>query len=57
MKISAGDQDSFMAVDEARVMERAIKDATLAILPTGHAAAIEAPDAFNQSVLDFMNRV
>jgi len=55
--IIAGDQDSFMAVDEARVMERAITDATLAILPTGHAAAIEAPDAFNQSVLDFMNRL
>jgi hypothetical protein len=27
------------------------------ILPTGHAAAIEAPQAFNQAVLDFMDRL
>ncbi len=55
--IIAGDQDAFMAVDVARSMERAIKDATLKILPTGHAAAIEAPGDFNQAVLDFMNRL
>jgi pimeloyl-ACP methyl ester carboxylesterase len=55
--IIAGEQDSFMAVDEARSMERAIADATVTILPTGHAAAIEAPEAFNQSVLDFVTRL
>ncbi len=33
--IIAGDQDSFMAVDEARSMERAIGDATVTILPAG----------------------
>jgi 2-succinyl-6-hydroxy-2,4-cyclohexadiene-1-carboxylate synthase len=55
--IIAGDRDSFMAVDEAKSMERAIRDATVTILPTGHAAAIEAPQAFNQAVLDFMDRL
>jgi 3-oxoadipate enol-lactonase len=55
--IIAGDRDSFMTVDEARNMERAIDDATVVVLPTGHAAAIEAPQAFNQAVLDFMKRV
>jgi len=55
--IIAGEQDSFMAVDEARSMEKAIADVAVTILPTGHAAAIEAPQAFNQSVLDFMTRL
>jgi 3-oxoadipate enol-lactonase len=55
--IIAGDRDSFMAVEEARAMEKAIADATVVILPTGHAAAIEAPEAFNQAVLDFMSRL
>jgi 3-oxoadipate enol-lactonase len=55
--IIAGDRDSFMAVEEARAMEGAIGDATVTVLPTGHAAAIEAPEAFNRAVLDFMNRL
>jgi len=55
--IIAGEQDSFMAVAEAKSMERAIGDATVRVLPTGHAAAIEAPQAFNQAVLDFMDRL
>ena len=55
--IIAGEQDAFMAVNEARSMERAIDDVTVTILPTGHAAAIEAPRAFNQAVLDFMGRL
>lgn len=55
--IIAGDRDSFMAVDEAKSMERVISDVTVTILPTGHAAAIEAPGAFNQAVLDFMDRI
>lgn len=53
--IIAGEHDSFMAVDVASSMEKAIKDATVKILPTGHAAAIEAPEEFNKAVLGFMN--
>jgi 3-oxoadipate enol-lactonase len=55
--IIAGDRDSFMAVDDARAMEKAIPDATVIVLSTGHAAAIETPQAFNQAVLDFVNRL
>ena len=55
--IIAGDRDSFMTLDEAKSMERAISDVAVTILPTGHAAAIEAPQAFNQAVLDFMDRL
>ena len=54
--IIAGDRDGFMTVDEARSMERVVSDATVTVLPTGHAAAIEAPQAFNQAVLDFLDR-
>lgn len=55
--IIAGDRDGFMTVDEAKSMERAIGDVTVTVLPTGHAAAIEAPQAFNQAVLDFVGRL
>jgi pimeloyl-ACP methyl ester carboxylesterase len=55
--IIAGERDGFMSLDEARSMERAIRDVILTILPTGHAAAIEAPRAFNRAVLDFMGRL
>jgi pimeloyl-ACP methyl ester carboxylesterase len=55
--ILAGDRDGFMTLDEAKSMQRAIGDATVTVLPTGHAAAIEAPQAFNQAVIDFMDRL
>jgi pimeloyl-ACP methyl ester carboxylesterase len=55
--IIAGERDGFMALDEAKSMEQAISDVTVTILPTGHAAAIEAPQAFNQAVLDFVGRL
>jgi 3-oxoadipate enol-lactonase len=55
--IIAGDRDSFMAVDEARAMKKAIPDASVVVLPTGHAAAIEAPQAFNRAVLEFTSRL
>jgi 3-oxoadipate enol-lactonase len=55
--IIAGERDSFMTVEEAKSMQRAISDASLTLLPTGHAAAIEAPEAFNRAVLDFVGRL
>ncbi len=55
--IIAGDRDGFMAVRVGEAMRAAIGDAELKILPTGHAAAIEAPEAFNATVLSFLRRL
>jgi len=52
--IIAGEQDNFMAVSVANAMKKAIRNSKVVVLPTGHAAAIEAPDDFNKAVLDFM---
>ena len=46
-----------MDVSVAESMKGAIKNALLKILPTGHAAAIEMPAEFNQTVLDFVRRL
>jgi pimeloyl-ACP methyl ester carboxylesterase len=55
--IIAGDKDSFIALDVAESMKNSIKDAALKVLSTGHAAAIEAPKEFNQTVLHFMKKL
>ena len=55
--IIAGDKDSFTGLDVAESMKNSIKDAVLKVLSTGHAAAIEAPREFNQTVLDFMKKL
>lgn len=52
--IIAGESDGFMPLDVAETMKRSIKDAVLKVLPTGHAAALEAPESFNKAVLDFL---
>jgi pimeloyl-ACP methyl ester carboxylesterase len=52
--IIAGDSDSFMEVSVAESMKKAMRNAALQVLPTGHAAAIEAPAEFNQAVLGFV---
>ena len=54
--VIAGEKDGFMPLDTAHYMERTIKDATLSVFPTGHAAAIEVPDAFNRAVLQFLEK-
>ena len=55
--IIAGEYDGFMAMEVARSMEKRIEEATLAALPTGHAAAIEAPEEFNRAVLAFLRTI
>ncbi len=55
--IIAGEQDGFMALDTARASHAAIPGSRLEVLPTGHAAALEAPDDFNRIVLDFLSGV
>ena len=55
--IIAGEHDGFMTLDIMESMEKAIKDVTSTVFPTGHASAIEEPEGFNKAVLDFMNRL
>jgi len=55
--IIAGEEDGFMTLDVAKSMEAAIPNATVRVFPTGHASAIEVPEAFNQAVLDFMGKL
>jgi len=55
--IIAGESDSFMEIDIAESMKSSIKNSVLKVLSTGHAAAIEAPEEFNQAVLDFVERL
>jgi 3-oxoadipate enol-lactonase len=52
--IIAGENDFSMSVDAAKAMQRVIPNSQLAIIPTGHASAIEAPDLFNTTVLKFL---
>jgi len=55
--IIAGEKDGFMDVNLAVAMRNQIRDARLLILPTGHAAALEVPEAFNGAVLEFMKGI
>ena len=55
--IIAGANDSFTPLDTVESMKNSIKDAVSKVLPTGHAAAVEAPKEFNQAVLEFMKKV
>jgi len=50
----AGDGDTLMGGSVAEYMKRAISNARLKILPTGHLSAIENPEEFNRAVLNFM---
>ncbi len=52
-----GESDFYMGVEQGRLAQRAIAGSELVILPTGHAAAIEAQERFNSAVLDFLSRV
>jgi len=52
--IIAGENDGFMPLDVAQSMKNAIRHAVLKVLPTGHAAAIEAPEEFNAIVMEFL---
>lgn len=52
-----GENDLFMDVEQGKKAQEAIAGLKLVILPTGHAAAIEAPGKFNAAVLDFLSGV
>ena len=55
--VIAGEEDPMMEQSEAEAIRDGLRDAELKTLPTGHAAAIEMPEEFNQIVLDFCRRI
>jgi len=55
--IIVGEKDSFMDVELGGAMRDALPAADLVVLPSGHAAALEVPAAFNEAVLAFFNRL
>jgi hypothetical protein len=46
-----------MSLDIAKSMEALIPDVEVKTFPTGHASAIEMPETFNQTVLDFLDKL
>jgi pimeloyl-ACP methyl ester carboxylesterase len=55
--IIGGEHDNLMGVDVIRAGQALVSGARLKIMPTGHAAAIEIPEEFNQTVMDFLKSV
>jgi pimeloyl-ACP methyl ester carboxylesterase len=53
----AGAHDAFVPLESMRNTQAMIPGSRLEVLPTGHAAALEAPDQFNRIVLDFLAEV
>ena len=52
--IIGGEHDGLMGVESVRAGKALIHGSQLKILPTGHASAIEMPDEFNATVLEFL---
>jgi 2-succinyl-6-hydroxy-2,4-cyclohexadiene-1-carboxylate synthase len=50
----AGESDAFTPLESARLTHAAIPGSRFEVLPTGHAAALEAPDDYSRIVLDFL---
>ena len=51
--IIVGEHDVFSGPEAARASQRLIAGSKLVVMPTGHASAVEQPDEFNKTVLDF----
>lgn len=49
-----GEYEAFAGPEAARAIQETIRGAQVRVLPTGHAAAIEQPELFNQMVLEFL---
>ena len=50
----AGASDPVTTVADAQAMQAAIPGARLAVVPASHLSNLEAPQAFDQAVLDFL---
>lgn len=50
----AGASDPVTTVADAQAMQAGIKGAQLAVVPASHLSNLEAPQAFDEAVLDFL---
>ena len=55
--IIAGERDGFFSAEAAVATQKAIANCQLKVFPTGHATAMEDPEGFNASVLNFLEEV
>jgi pimeloyl-ACP methyl ester carboxylesterase len=55
--ILVGENDTLMGVDQGKLAQKAIGGSKVAILPTGHAAAVELPGEFNSTVIEFLSAI
>jgi 3-oxoadipate enol-lactonase len=55
--IIVGENDALISVKRGIQAREAIPGSELVVLPSGHAAAVEAPEQFNKAVLDFMAKI
>jgi pimeloyl-ACP methyl ester carboxylesterase len=52
-----GTQDIVVPAEAREKSHKLLKQARLVVLPTGHASALEAPEAWNKAVLEFLKSV
>jgi len=52
--IIGGESDGLMGAESARAGQKLIPGSQLKVMPTGHASAIEMPEEFNSTVLEFL---
>ena len=50
----AGADDPVTTVADAQAMQASIAGSSLAVVPASHLSNLEAPQAFEQAVLDFL---
>ena len=55
--IIAGEYDVFSGPEAGKAVQSMIPGAELRVFPTGHAAAMEQPEDYNQTVLSFLAKV
>lgn len=53
----AGESDPVTTVADAQAMQAGIPGARLAVVPASHLSNLEAPQAFNQALLDFISSI
>jgi len=52
--IIGGEKDGLMGAESAKASQALIPGSQLKVMATGHAAAIEKPEEFNSTVLEFL---